>query len=84
MDCCGHGHGICHGHALTRRQWMWSTVLSSVGAMLAGGVGPRGSTAAAQTAEDRLRRARCAAQIHLGRCPYPWRNERNYVSGAAQ
>jgi membrane dipeptidase len=49
MDCCGHGH--CHGHALTRRQWMWSTVLSSVGAMLGGGVGPRGSTAAAQTAE---------------------------------
>ena len=49
MDCCGHGH--CHGHALTRRQWMWSTVLSSVGTMLAGGVGPRGSTAAAQTAE---------------------------------
>src|SRR3984957_14987055 len=50
MDCCG--HGICHGHALTRRQWMWSTVLSSVGAMLGGGVGPRGSTAAAQTAEN--------------------------------
>jgi membrane dipeptidase len=49
MDCCGHAH--CHGHALTRRQWMWRTALSSVGAMLAGGVGPRGSTAAAQTAE---------------------------------
>jgi membrane dipeptidase len=49
MDCCGHGH--CHGHALTRRRWMWGTVLSSVGAMLGGGVGPRGSTAAAQTAE---------------------------------
>src|ERR1700692_731516 len=49
MDCCGHAH--CHGHALTRRQWIWSTVLSSVGTMLAGGVGPRGSTAAAQTAE---------------------------------
>jgi membrane dipeptidase len=45
MDCCGHGHG------LTRRQWMWSTVLTSVGVMLAGGVAPRGSTAAAQTAE---------------------------------
>jgi membrane dipeptidase len=45
MDCCG------HGHALTRREWMWSTVLSSLGAMLAGGVAPRGSTAAAQTAE---------------------------------
>ena len=51
MDCCGHARGICHGHALTRRQWMWSTVLASVGAMLGGGVGPRGSTAAAQTAE---------------------------------
>jgi membrane dipeptidase len=49
MDCCGHAH--CHGHALTRRQWMWRTALSSVGAMLAGGMGPRGSTAAAQTAE---------------------------------
>src|SRR3954453_12961891 len=30
---------------------MWSTALTSVGAMLAGDVGPRGSTAAAQTAE---------------------------------
>src|SRR6266403_5858897 len=49
MECCGHGH--CHGHALTHRRWMWGTVLSSVGAMLGGGVGPRGSTAAAQTAE---------------------------------
>src|SRR5258705_8713964 len=49
MDCCGHGH--CHGDALRRRRWMWGTVLSSVGAMLGGGVGPRGSTAAAQTAE---------------------------------
>ena len=47
MDCCGHGY--CH--ALTRRRWMWGTVLSSVGAMLGGGVGPRGSTVAAQTAE---------------------------------
>ncbi|MFL5269555.1 MAG: dipeptidase [Stellaceae bacterium] len=45
MDCCG------LGHAFTRRQWMWSTALTSVGAMLAGDVGPRGSTAAAQTAE---------------------------------
>jgi len=49
MDCCG--HCTCHSHAFTRRQWMWSTVLTSVGAMLGGGVGPRGSTAAAQTAE---------------------------------
>ena len=45
MDCCG------YSHTLTRRQWMWSTAVASVSAMLAGGVGPRGSTAAAQTAE---------------------------------
>ena len=31
MDCCG--------DALTRRNWMWGTILTSVGAMLAGGVG---------------------------------------------
>jgi membrane dipeptidase len=43
MDCCG--------HALAARQWMWSTAWTSVGAMLAGEVGPRGSTAAARTAE---------------------------------
>src|SRR4029077_10201435 len=48
VDCCGHGHP----QALTRRQWMWSTVLSSVGAMLSGGVGPLGSSAAAQTSEN--------------------------------
>ena len=42
MDCCG--------HALTRRNWMWGTILTSVGAILGGGVEPRGSTAAAQTA----------------------------------
>jgi membrane dipeptidase len=45
MDCCG------HVHAFTRRQWMWNTALASVGAMLSGGMGPRGTTAAAQTAE---------------------------------
>jgi membrane dipeptidase len=31
---------------------MWSTAVTSLGAMLGGGVGPRGSTAAAQTAEN--------------------------------
>ena len=46
MDCCG------HGHALSRRQWMWTTALSSVAALLAGGLMPGGSTAAAQTAEN--------------------------------
>jgi membrane dipeptidase len=44
MDCRGHG-------SFTRRQWIWNTVAASVIAMLGGGVGPRGSTAAAQTAE---------------------------------
>src|SRR5689334_16106039 len=42
MDCCG--------HALTRRNWMWGTILTSVGAVIGGGLEPRGSTAAAQTA----------------------------------
>jgi membrane dipeptidase len=45
MDCCG------HGHSLTRRRWMWASLLTSVGAMLAGGAEPRDSTAAAQTAD---------------------------------
>ena len=45
MDCCGHGHTLAH------RPWLWSTKLSSVGAMLAGEAGPRGSTQAARTAE---------------------------------
>ena len=44
MDCCG------HGHVLTRRRWMWST-LTSVAAMVGGSLEPHGSTAAAQTAE---------------------------------
>jgi len=45
MDCCG------HGHALTPRPWIWSAALTPVGTLLAGGGGPRGSTAAGQTAE---------------------------------
>ena len=45
MDCCG------HGHVVAPQPWVWSTLLVSVGAMLAGEVGPRGSPAAAQTAE---------------------------------
>jgi membrane dipeptidase len=45
MDCCG------HGHATMAPAWTWSPVLAPVGAMLAGGVGPAGSTAAARTAE---------------------------------
>ena len=45
MDCCGHGHDA------SLQPWVWRTPLVSVGAMLAGEVGPRGSTQAAQTAE---------------------------------
>ena len=45
MDCCG------HAHAPTGRTWMWGPALSSIGAMLAGEAGPRGSTEAARTAE---------------------------------
>ena len=43
LDCCG--------HALSRN-WIWGSALSSVGAMLAGGLAPQGSTAAAETAEN--------------------------------
>src|SRR5438270_6951065 len=42
MDCCGHGHAL---------SWISGAALPAVGAMLAGEVGPRGSTAAARTAE---------------------------------
>ena len=45
MDCCG------QGHFLAPRYWMWGAALTSILAMLAGEVGPRGSTAAAQAAE---------------------------------
>src|SRR5262245_5826038 len=39
MNCCG--------YALTRRDWMWSTMLSSVGAMVAGCAGARTDAPAA-------------------------------------
>src|SRR6516162_422639 len=45
MDCCG------HGHVGAPQPWVWGTPVVSVGAMLAGEPGPRGSTEAAQTAE---------------------------------
>jgi membrane dipeptidase len=46
MDCCGHAHSVGH------HPGMWGAALASVGAMLAGETGRRGSTAAAKTAED--------------------------------
>jgi membrane dipeptidase len=51
MDCCSHADCCSHGPTFTRRQWMWRSALTSLGAVLAGGMAPRGSTAAAQTAE---------------------------------
>src|SRR5215813_3700324 len=46
MDCCG------YGHVVAPQPCVRSAPLVSVGAMLSGEVGPRGSTAAARTAED--------------------------------
>ena len=46
MDCCGHAHNVGHHHG------MWAPALASIGAMLAGESGPRGSTEAAKTAEE--------------------------------
>ena len=43
MDCCS--------HAVTRRRWMWGSVMASVAAMLGGGAGGRMGAAAAATAE---------------------------------
>jgi membrane dipeptidase len=57
MDCCGHAHSEACGAPI------WAGPPASVGAMLAGEAGPRGSTEAARTAEtaaaalDVLRRA---------------------------
>lgn len=51
MDCCSVECG-CHGPFFTRKRWMWGAGLTSLTAMLGGGVGPSGSTAAAQTAES--------------------------------
>jgi membrane dipeptidase len=46
MDCCGRGQAVAH------HPFIWSMPLASTGAMLAGEVGPRGSTDAARTAEN--------------------------------
>jgi membrane dipeptidase len=63
MDCCGHSHAGGH---LTG---IWGPALASVGAMLAGEAGPRGSTAAAKTAEETsaalaLLRASISVDVH--------------------
>lgn len=50
MDCCSGCR--CAAHGILRRQLMWGSTFASVGAMLGGGLGRQGSTAAAQTAEE--------------------------------
>lgn len=49
MDCCS-CCTCCDG--LTRRHWLRGTIFGSIGVLLGGGLAPRGSTAAAQTAEN--------------------------------
>ena len=53
----------CCGHALTRRDWMWGTVLSSIGALFAGCGGAR--TAGPAAAETRLTTATALLREHI-------------------
>ena len=46
MDCCGHGHSHAHLSPI------WGAALPPIAAILAGETGPRGSTAAADAAEN--------------------------------
>jgi len=46
MDCCGHTHSAGDYHG------MWDPALASIGLILTGKAGPRGSTEAAKAAED--------------------------------
>jgi len=60
MSCCG--------HALTRRQWMWRSALSSVGAMFAACAGTRAGTPAVSeaplTAATALLREHISIDVH--------------------
>ncbi len=58
MNCCG--------HALTRRDWMWSTLLSSVGAMFAGCAGTHAEAPAAAplAAASALLRDNISVDVH--------------------
>jgi membrane dipeptidase len=64
MDCCGHTHAGTHDHP-----GIWGPGLASVTAMLAGEAGLRGSTAAANIAEEAsaalaLLRASISVDVH--------------------
>jgi membrane dipeptidase len=59
MDCCGHGHGA------VPQPWVSSTPPVPVGAVLAGEVGPRGSTGAAETTAAALAVLRNAISVDV-------------------
>jgi membrane dipeptidase len=57
MNCCG--------HFLTRRDWMWSTTLSSIGAMFAGCAGTRAAASdASLAAATTLLRDNISIDVH--------------------
>jgi membrane dipeptidase len=57
MNCCG--------HFLTRRDWMWSTMLSSIGAMFAGCAGTRAAASdASLAAATTLLRDNISIDVH--------------------
>src|SRR5207302_8052797 len=72
MNCCG--------HALTRRDWMWSTLLSSEGAMAAGCAGTRSEAPAAAplAAVTTLLRDNISVDVHThaGANGVTWRTAR--------
>ena len=57
MDCCG--------HAVTRRQWMWGTMLTSAGTLIGGCAGARATAAAAAPATAPSPAARAVLRDHV-------------------
>jgi membrane dipeptidase len=59
---------LCCGHVLTRREWMWSAMLSSAGAMVGGGGGARAEAQAASAeslaAANTLLRDNVSVDVH--------------------
>jgi membrane dipeptidase len=59
---------LCCGHVLTRREWMWSAMLSSAGAMVGGGGGARAEPQAASVeslaAANALLRDNVSVDVH--------------------
>ena len=68
----------CCGHALPRRSWMWSTVLSSLGAMLSAtcttsrtdAAHPQTSLSAAESAAEQVLRDHISIDVHTHAGPH--------------